>query len=530
MDLDTLLDALSEQDRVRVTGFLEETRGAIESDSAVARSPLDAFFLILRDEIIDPKLRIGKALKSAKIRGNGYTTRFFEITGMAPKGYVDHHRVLLAQKILRHTSLFIYKVAFLVGFTNQTMLCRTYKRVLGYPPGDEVRLVDSEEEAEGLDPRVSTNSGEIDLEPARIDLNEFWERVKEMDRPRLKAYMVRHMRSIGVEHHRLLLEKAKHEGRRSKARGEELAHIAVDALNLVGFQQGEEFFDEKAIGYASIANACRVRYKLEEARRWFRVADRFLPKDRGERPLLFAQVDFLRALLLWWRRDMEGSLRLTESILPDIRRYASHELLARILLLRGDIFDQSGHPDRAVSPFLEAVSLARFIDDPYIVFIANFNLAFLYVRLPMTPEATAQLSKVKELYGLVEEQVPACHMMYLEGSVCSSNGDFQQAERLLLDAKRGFVDLDLEIDTALVLLDLSLIYLDLARPEKAFPMALSAIPYVSRISSHPEAIAALSMLQEAVLLQRIDAPIARSALDHLERIRKDPVAKHMMHS
>ena len=525
---------MTAEEREFLSSCLQEARRSIHADYERAPSQFKPLFLYIEREIFSPDFTIGAARDAANLKSNSYTTRFYKITGKRPREYVEHHRIRTAQKIIRHTDIYHWQVGSLVGFSDPSVFSRNYRKVVGHSPNKEAKHNPSDSTTPGdqqaiespntSDPRVSLNTAEPMSPSSRLSLAELREDILDMTRSEIKAYIGAHMKDINLGHFYYFLEKSKHKARHDRAKGKELCLAALDTLRLVEFLRGEEFPDEKAVGYASLAHICQLELNFDEAERWFGIADRFLPVDPGEKPTLFAQVNFLRASLLWWKRNAAASIRLLDRILPDIRRHSPLALLARVLLLKAEIYDGCGDPDHALALFSEAVELTPFIDDSYVVFSAHFNLTLCYTRLSRPAEANAQFEKVKELSTSVDGVISPFFLSHLEGSVSRVKGDFRKAEHLFLEAREGFLNQGLDISAAFVSLELSLVYLELGQPDEAFSTAISAIPAISRHCAQQEAVAALTVLEEAEKLQRVDKAIIRQVLHQLDLVRKNPTA------
>jgi AraC family transcriptional regulator len=62
--------------------------------------------------------------------------QFKAATGLPPQRYVIAHRVERAKHLLREgTDLSLAEVAACAGFSEQTVFCRHFKRLLGVTPG-----------------------------------------------------------------------------------------------------------------------------------------------------------------------------------------------------------------------------------------------------------------------------------------------------------------------------------------------------------------------------------------------------------
>jgi hypothetical protein len=93
-----------------------------------------------------------------------------------------------------------------------------------------------------------------------------------------------------------------------------------------------------------------------------------------------------------------------------------------------------------------------------------------------------------------------------------------------LKAREEFAGFSLDIYFALASLELALLYLELAKPDRAFSMAIGSIDCISRYSNHKEAMTALAVLQEASRTATINKAMLRRAWRHVELVRKDPTS------
>lgn len=525
--------ALTSTQRTMLSQFVEEARKAVHADHKKAPIPFSTFLLHLERTMFTPDCSIGEARLAANIKSNSYSARFCQITGKRPWDYVEHHRIMLARRIIRHIPLYYWEVATLVGIPDPSVFSRTYGRILGHTPTEEAWAGDpppvspstpSEATAATLDPRISTNTAELETKMPGLNLDRFWNDVSNLGRPAIKDYLIENRAKLAIHHHHYLLDKARYEGRMDRGRGEELCLAALDTLRLVEFQQGTSHPDETALAYANLANMRRLRFDFPGARDAFTTADRFLPRSPEEKPLLFAQVHSLRISLLWWQRDVEEAIALHHRLLPTIRESGSHNLLARSLIRAADIYDHWGHPEKAIPYLAEALGLAQYIDDLYLVFSAHFNLTHLYARSGNGVEADRCMQHVRTLHDAVKEQIDPFHMTYLEGQVCRALQQRKKAEKFFLEAREGYLTGNRDIYAALTALDLATLYLDMDNPERARDMATSAMEPITRMGAHREAVAALAVLQETQRHEVLTQAAITKAVHHLDTIRKDPTA------
>lgn len=541
---------LPEEEREAILGFPEEereivllliqaARHEIHLDYKRAHSLYRPFLLYIERNLTRPRLRVTAARKAAKLTNSGtYSPEFKRIVGMSPKEYIRHHRIELAKRIIRHTTKAEkYVIAYAVGYRDQSLFTRTYSRHEGHAPGQEpkadanetILLLEKLRQArsqweETPDPKIARNTAEISVSvnSHENNLTRFWEDIRHLDRERVQEYIYRNAYSLEMHHFNFLLEKSKLEGRRRRERGEELAQVALDCLRILEFTKRREFLGSKTLGYAILANARRFQGDVSGAKEAFREVDRLMPKD--PEPILYLQVSFFRAYLLWWQRDVGSAIKLVEEILPEIRECASHELLARTLQLAGEIYECNGNSERALPLFEEAVGFSQFVDDPYVTIGGYYNLSYLNAKLSNVERATQLFEIVRKLHAETGLDGSSVYVTLLEASIHQANGELRAAESAFLEAREGFERLGLPIYVALTSLELALLYLDLEEPSRAFSMATRAIDCVSQYSFHKEATAALAILQE-VSQSNISRATVRQALHHIELVRKDPTSE-----
>jgi tetratricopeptide (TPR) repeat protein len=281
--------------------------------------------------------------------------------------------------------------------------------------------------------------------------------------------------------------------------------------------------DEKVLAHAVLANARRLKMDFLGSQEAFQFIDAI--KVDKLKPGLHFQVNIFRTLLhWWWKRDVDSSRKMIEPLLAEARRHASPEFLAITLDLAGQIYETGGQADHALAMYEEVVERSRFIDDPFVVFGAHYNVAAMYASLSNGKKASEIFKKVEQLCEDARYSNLGVYVTLLSARIYRANNDLRDAEPAFLEAREGFAGLGLDIYVALTSLELALLYLDLAKPDRAFSMAISSIDCISRYSYHKEAMTALAVLQEASRAATINKVMLRRAWRHLEMVRLDPTS------
>ena len=86
---------------------------------------------------IDPAARwsIDSLAVRAGMSRSRFATLFTELAGEAPMSYLTRWRINLAQKLLRTSDRGIAEIAAEVGYDSVSAFSRTFKRLVGEPPG-----------------------------------------------------------------------------------------------------------------------------------------------------------------------------------------------------------------------------------------------------------------------------------------------------------------------------------------------------------------------------------------------------------
>jgi AraC-like DNA-binding protein len=89
----------------------------------------------LRRQLFDEELVIQDTLDDCRLGNQDTYSRFGIETGHEGiKAFVVHHRVQLAKRLLRRTSLSVTQIAFAVGCASSSGFCTTFKRREGCTP------------------------------------------------------------------------------------------------------------------------------------------------------------------------------------------------------------------------------------------------------------------------------------------------------------------------------------------------------------------------------------------------------------
>lgn len=88
----------------------------------------------LRRRLFEEGLEAQAVVKDCGIGSHNVYGRFRHHTEQGIKEFILHHRLRLAQRLLRYDSLSVSRIAFAVGYASSSGFCTTFKRKVGCTP------------------------------------------------------------------------------------------------------------------------------------------------------------------------------------------------------------------------------------------------------------------------------------------------------------------------------------------------------------------------------------------------------------
>jgi tetratricopeptide (TPR) repeat protein len=324
----------------------------------------------------------------------------------------------------------------------------------------------------------------------------------------------------------LLVERSLEVSPRDPAHGEKLGLLALALMNhLDASRYGTERIEDlRAQSWAHVANACRLRSDLLGAEEAFGRAASHLEKGTGD--------SLERAVLL----DLEASLRRDQRRFDDafklLRRavsifldYGERHRAGRSLVNLATVHHHSGDPDGSIPLLQRALEMVDSEQEPRLLLCARHNLVLYLSETGRFEEAQRAYSEARPLYRNFPEAWIQNRRRWVKGRIVRGLGQFRQAESLFLAAREGFLGEGIPYDTALVSLDLALLYAEQGRTAELKKLAVEMVPIFSSRHIHREALAALSFLQQALTREMVATEVVARVADYLKRAQHDPELK-----
>jgi tetratricopeptide (TPR) repeat protein len=321
----------------------------------------------------------------------------------------------------------------------------------------------------------------------------------------------------------LLLQHSGEQNFRDPAIGESLAQLALEVMDRldVSHYGAEPLEDFRARGWAYVANSRRIKADLRGAEEAFALAFASLrrgtlePMDRAV--LLDYQASLLRA-----QRRFDKAMSLLRRAARIFLDLGEANLASQALVQMATVHSIAGEPERSIPLLYQALALIDRCCEPRLLLSAWHNLVNSLTDSGRFMEAQRLLAKTRPLYRQFLQPSVQNRLKWVEGKIAGGLGQKEQAELLLLAAREGFLGTDAAYETALVSLDLALLYAEQGRTHELKRLAEEMLPIFSSRKIHREALAALAFWRQAVETERAGLDLVTRVASFLKRAEHDP--------
>lgn len=321
----------------------------------------------------------------------------------------------------------------------------------------------------------------------------------------------------------LLLQRSWEMTITSPAYSEELARLAIlvsECLNpeIYGLELME---DLRARAWAYIGNSQRVRSDLQGAEQSFEVA--YFHLKRGTRELLERAIFLdLKASLSRARRRFDEALKLLRRAISIFIQEGELHRAGRALVKLSTVYNYAGRTEECVPVLYNALDLIDREQEPRLLLAAWHNLSFVLAELGRFLEAQAIYRKARPFYRDFPDAWTQSRRKWLKGKILQGLGQNTQAEVLLLAARDGFIGEDIPYDTALISLELAVLYAGQGRTAELRRLAREMVPVFASRNIHREALAALAFLKQAVETEQASLTLVERVVAFVKRAQFNP--------
>ncbi len=513
----------------------------------------------LSERLFDPRLNVTTWRRWSGVRDNGVSREFKSWFGVPLKAYYCGLRLETAGRMLAATDLDERQIGDSVGFICYRTFERYYTKWIGHKPTEgrdrpapTIGPVMMSKASRGLltskefewfvaelrrlhphavkDSTVTEGAGEPP-ERTIVDGSEYeaflagrvWEKIQARSREEQER-LVR-----GYEFHStalfdLLRKKSREEGRKDRARGVDLARLALVSLEGHDAVFGERIHDLRALGWAWLANTRCLQLDLSGA-----VADLVNTHNEWSMPRVMkdldisAEIHFLESAIRMCQRRYPEALELADESIRIAKLTSDAVGEAKALTVRASV---KGYMERLQDSSLDLQQAAELIEDetePFLAFMINLNQGNVCARLGEPDAAAMSLAKATACSEQIDYPMGVYEIRHVEANLCELAGQVESAEALYIEALEGFLCTNEPGSAALVSLELAHLDSCQGRFSRALDLASWSLPIFQSMKLHEETAVVVKLLARESAACRIDqvllAEVARLlGLDPLLRL------------
>lgn len=321
----------------------------------------------------------------------------------------------------------------------------------------------------------------------------------------------------------LLVERCFETSIQSPRYAEDLGFLALRlSEHLDEDHYGEELIEDlRARAWGYIGNSRRVRSELQGAEEAISKAYSYLgkgTKDLLERAVLLD----LEASLRRDQRCFENASKLLRRAIDIFLQSDQRHRAGRSLVNLSTIYHYAGNPEGGIPLLHQAIGLIDPEQEPRLLICAHHNLIDYLAASGRYLEAQRHYREARPLYRNFADAWTQNRRKWVKGKISFGLGQLEHAESLFLAARQGFIEEEISFDTALVSLDLALLYARQRRTADLKRLAEEMVPIFSSLHIHREALAALSFLQQAAEAEHATMDLVSQVARYLRKAQYDP--------
>lgn len=302
------------------------------------------------------------------------------------------------------------------------------------------------------------------------------------------------------------------------AAGVELARLAVQ---ISGFLDESHYGkglaeDTRALAWACLGNAYRIASDLRRAEEALDQADTHLEHSGGE-AYTEAQILSFRASLRSSQCRFREAAKLLDRALAIYREAKDRHLEGKALIQKGLALGHDGQFQKAIRLLRRGLSRVDITEEPRLLVSAQHNLVGFLNDSGSPDQALGTLHKTRRLYRDLGEPSHLARLSWLEGRILRDLGRLDEAEAALKEARDFFVQREIGLDAARVLLDLATVYAQRGETAELKRLAAEMVPLFASRDVHPEALAALALFQKAAEAEQVDLGLLEGIASSLRR-------------
>jgi tetratricopeptide (TPR) repeat protein len=321
----------------------------------------------------------------------------------------------------------------------------------------------------------------------------------------------------------LLVDRSWERSLDDPAAAAELAGLALRLADLLSPDRyrAELVEDLRARAWIYLGNARRLLSDLDGAEQALCNAAEHLGQGTGD-PIERAVLLDREASLRRAQRRFAEALDCVTKAVGLFLRNGETSRAGRSLVNLSLIHSYAGETEESIAALSRALELIDPQEDPRTLLCARHNLAGYLAEAGRYREALRLFRGTRELYRSFPDAWTQNRRLWLQGRIDHGLGRAAAAESALRAARDGFLAEGIPYDTALVSLDLALLYAEQGRAAELKRLAGEMIPLFASHRIHREALAALSFLQQALEAERANRDLVTCVAGFLRKAQHDP--------
>ena len=278
---------------------------------------------------------------------------------------------------------------------------------------------------------------------------------------------------------------------------------------------------EDLIGYALVhlGNVHRVQGDLPAADKTLSEGEAFLQKNAGREALDDAVIFALKASLRRTQGRLGEALALHDEALG---RPGASAMRAELLASKAYTLDEAGDMPGVLNTLEEAVQNLSDKQDPRLLLSIRHNLVDALSKAGRFEEGKEFLGEVKRLAFRVGTDLDSGRVQWAEGRIEAGLGNLDRGISLLLNARGVLAAKGIALDTALVSLELALLYLQQGRSDSVKDIARHLAPLFRAQALPRETLAALALFRRAAEAEEVTPELPTHLLEYLRQTRHRP--------
>lgn len=272
------------------------------------------------------------------------------------------------------------------------------------------------------------------------------------------------------------------------------------------FDEREYFLGEVAL---LAGTACRLLFRREEAKRWF---DRSEAEFRNTVNAIsdWARVTYQRLALQIEERGFQEVLELLPSLIQTFDKLGMADDALKSKFLEGVAFMNTDRLEEAITVFQEISFEAGRLRNERLAAIACNNLVQLHGMMGNSELALTKAQQTLELFRNLDNRVGIGKLQWGIGILLRTKGQLDGAAEAFCTALETFKQLEMRADMAALELVLADVLLEMGDEASAMRHVMEALPIIRAEGMVPEGLAALSLLQESLRHDKLNAQALRA--------------------